>query len=518
LSGDGDAAAGDGTEETPVLVANVVTGEVKVSSRPSGASVWLEDEEIGRTETPPLELPVGPVELVFRHPDYLDTVYRGEIEEGFQQIAVELLEDRRPISGSRWINSLGMDFVPSEGGAPRTAEPVSSQAFSLFLEETGRSIPMNGFGGLAGVRDEQARWAFCDWVTRRDRATGYLGREQYHRPVVVEGGIADTFHCEVANEVGTLLLNSEPEGASVTVNGRVRGVTPVVLDNVRFGPFEVICALAGYEIETVTGVVDSVEPIALPVVLEPDDSAALDRAWENSLGMRLVPVGDLLVATLETSVRDYRRFVTEADAGMMPGAGFGQGLDHPVAGVTLPEARAFCEWLTAREKRLGLLRPGQRYRLPTDREWTRFTGQAEAPGETPEERGRSGPELYPWGEAWPPPPGTGNFADAGASADFGSYVIEGYEDGFPRTAPCGSFAPLGDGLFDLSGNVWEWVDEPFDRSGEFHVVRGGGWNAYDSRVLRTHYRNPVRPDARENHYGFRYVLADVGTRRVGSGN
>lgn len=504
-----DPPGPDDPKKPDVIIANVVSGELKITSRPSGASVWSDGEEIGRTETPPIEFPVGPIELIFKHPEFRDTVYRGEVEEGFQEVGVDLLPDLGPLAGTPWINSIGLQFSPRAEATHRTAEPISAQAFDLFMQQTGAQIPMNGFQGLAGVRNVEARWAFADWVTRQDRSRGFLGMGEYLRPVTEEGGnlVSDTFFLEIASEFGTLLINSQPEGARVSVNGEFRGLTPLVEDRVRFGPYEIVLDSPGFAPSRLTGVVTTVEPVALTAELERDNSVVFGSPWTNSLGMKMIPVGDLLVATRETSVQEYRQFVSESGGALMPGTGFGQGLDHPAAAMTLLEARLFCEWLTRREAAMGSLRPGQRYRLPTDLEWSRFAGVEGEVGATPQARAQNGGDRFPWGDEWPPPEGTGNFADESGVSSFGIYLIDGYDDGFPETSPCGVFPPIR-GLYDLSGNVWEWIDEPFDESGELYVVRGGGWNAYDRRVLRTAYRNPVRPDSRENHYGFRYVLEE----------
>ncbi len=499
----------DDPENPHFTVAGVVSGELKITSRPSGASVWWDGDEIGRTETPPIEFPIGPVELIFKHPDFRDTVFRGAVKEGFQQVGIDLLPDLGPIADTAWINSIGLQFAPRTEATHRTPEPIAAPAFDLFMQKTGAQIPMNGFQGFAGVRDLEARWAFADWVTQQDRMRGFLGMKEYHRPVTDEGGniISDTFYLEIATGFGTLLLNSNPKGARVIVNGEFRGLSPYVDDRVRFGPYRIGFEAPGFAAVELNGTVTSVEPIALTAELEKDNSAVLGGPWTNTMGMKMIPVGDLLVATRETSVREYRQFIAESGAALKPGAGFGQGLDHPAAAMTLLEARLFCDWLTRKEQAVGRLRSGQRYRLPTDLEWSRFAGEKAEAGTTPQERAQNGGGHFPWGEEWPPPAGIGNFADESGSASFGIYVIDGYNDGFPETSPCGEFPPIR-GLYDLTGNVWEWVDESFDGNGDLYVVRGGGWNAYDRRVFRTAYRNPVRPDARESHYGFRYVLEE----------
>lgn len=86
--------------------------------------------------------------------------------------------------------------------------------------------------------------------------------------------------------------------------------------------------------------------------------------------------------------------------------------------------------------------------------------------------------VFPWGTAWPPPPGTGNYSDETRRRRFpttGEYVTGGYDDGFFSTAPVMSFGPNKLGIYDLSGNVHEWVEDWFDGTHKGHASRGGSW-------------------------------------------
>jgi len=228
--------------------------------------------------------------------------------------------------------------------------------------------------------------------------------------------------------------------------------------------------------------------------------------WENSLGMKFVPVEDVLMAIWPTRVQDYEAFCTATGRGR-PVPDFAQDSTHPVVKVSWEDAIAFCEWLTKKELAAEQLEPGQSYRLPTDHEWSTGAGLPDEGGSTPEERDGKMKE-FPWGKQWPPPPGAGNFADFPSKR--GAPAIPGYKDGFPQTSPVGSFSPNRLGLFDMSGNVWQWCEDSYKGGSagahDWGVLRGGSWGTASPSELRSSYRNVVERSEREVIYGFRCVL------------
>lgn len=508
---EGTGTGGGATGGTKPLTAEIVRGQVKITSQPPAATVYLDGKEIGVTETRLLDLEVGPVELVLKREGYHDHVFRGEVKEGTQVVSAILLPDLGPLPGNPWINSLGMEFRPLGEDRHQSVAEVSVAVFDRFLEETGGQIPRAGLNGIVQVSEDRAIWSFCDWLTETDRRTGHLGPGHYHRPLRSDvSGRKNSFSVTVEHAFGTLVLNSEPAGAKIFRQGALLGETPAVLENLRLGAFELELVKPGYEVAMAMGDLVSTEARDLVVSLERDASVVFGEAWTNSQGMELVPVGALLVARTETPSGAYLEYLTELGVILDP-ASANTALNYPASGVGYAEATAFCDWLTKRERERNLIRPWQRYRLPTDLEWSRFAGLSGESGATPEERNRSGGSGFPWGSQWPPPPGAGNFADASASGILGGKVIADYTDGFETTSPVGRFAPSPNGLLDLAGNVWEWVREPYsDGSDGLQVVRGGGWNSAEREVLATAYRNPVPAAAKDGFHGFRYVLEETG--------
>jgi formylglycine-generating enzyme required for sulfatase activity len=237
----------------------------------------------------------------------------------------------------------------------------------------------------------------------------------------------------------------------------------------------------------------------------------LRSRWENSLGMRFVPVPGtrVLFCIWETRNRDFRSFRPDHDSGAYEGRS-ANGDNQPAVQVSWTDAKAFCDWLTSEEQSARRIAPAQAYRLPHDWEWSVAVGLKELKGGSPRDKDSRTPGVYPWGRQWPPPKGAGNFADLTAKRTFPARPwkwIDGYDDGFAEAAPVGSFPPTRDGLYDLAGNAWEWCEDWRDEKQEYRVLRGGSWRFSQTWELLASYRGDGLPDARRDYVGFRVVLA-----------
>ncbi|MBU6408488.1 MAG: SUMF1/EgtB/PvdO family nonheme iron enzyme [Alphaproteobacteria bacterium] len=145
--------------------------------------------------------------------------------------------------------------------------------------------------------------------------------------------------------------------------------------------------------------------------------------------------------------------------------GWGRGR-RPVINVSWNDAQAYVQWLSERT--------GRRYRLLTSTEWE----IAARAGTTTE---------YSWGDDPPV---------CDQSARNGANFRDCTDD---RTRPVGSFQPNGFGLYDVHGNVWEWVQEG---DGSLRVLRGGAWSLYP-QYLRSAGRLRDIPTVRSSLWGFR---------------
>ena len=241
--------------------------------------------------------------------------------------------------------------------------------------------------------------------------------------------------------------------------------------------------------------------------------------WENSLGMKFVPVPgtNVLFSIWETRVQDFEAFVkaTSHNAGegwRDPGAtrskltvaGFSQTPLHPVTDVSWNDAEAFCRWLTEKERAAGNLSAGQEFRLPTDAEWSRAVGLPAESGATPEDKDGKIENVYPWGAGYPPPRGSGNYSGEG---DGWSGKIDGYTDGAKFTAKVGSYTANRLGIYDLGGNVWEWCSDWFNAERKDRVIRGASFNQGAPGRLVSSYRAPKPPGIRDFNLGFRCVVS-----------
>jgi formylglycine-generating enzyme required for sulfatase activity len=159
-----------------------------------------------------------------------------------------------------------------------------------------------------------------------------------------------------------------------------------------------------------------------------------------------------------------------------------EGGRHPVINVSWDDANAYVTWLAKKT--------GKPYRLLSEAEY--------------EYASRAGSmTAYPWGDAI----GKNNANCNGCGSQWDN----------KQTAPVGSFAANGFGLYDMVGNVWEWTQDcyhdsydgaPMDGSAwskgdcSRRVLRGGSWDTYP-RFIRSADRDGLNTDLRNSDFGFR---------------
>lgn len=233
--------------------------------------------------------------------------------------------------------------------------------------------------------------------------------------------------------------------------------------------------------------------------------------FTNTLGMAFVPVPDtsILMCIHETRNADYLAYAKTSRAvnhtwkEMAASMSSKEDDDKPVTGVSHHEALAFCAWLSKKE--------GRTYRLPSDEEWSAAVGirklEKRVAESTPESLSKRVEDVYPWNGPFPPVSADrcGNYADLSLGNKQKTPVIEGYSDGHPYTAPVMSFKPNELGIFDLGGNVWEWVEDWYNEAQQKRALRGSAWNGRSREVTLSSTRDQRTPGDRGNNHGFRVV-------------
>lgn len=157
--------------------------------------------------------------------------------------------------------------------------------------------------------------------------------------------------------------------------------------------------------------------------------------------------------------------------------------DQPVVGVSWYAARAYCLWLSLLEGKS----PG--YRLPTEKEWEWAAGGKR---DEPDKEKILKVRQYPWGDQPEPTAKHANYGQTeGATTPVGSY-------------PDGATP---DGLYDIAGNVWEWMENWYDEKMKVSkALRGGSWGLKPEYLrCRARYFNYFLPDDLNFSYGFRVV-------------
>ncbi len=515
-----------------------------IRSEPAGAEVYSNGLAMGVTP-----LPLNPAEGVpaiyqVRLPGYrMHELEHTADKKHPTTYELKLEKSKLPQPGERWENCLKMAFVPKQGG--HTSErPVEMKFFDSFIKATGRSVEGRVVRyQIRGVKEPAYivvvpsgdAEAFRYWLADRDRDGGFLTNEHHYElealPYVdSESGTGDdradekpdardwqAFFLRVERQgYGSIVVRTNPEGVKVFQAGELLGITPLELPRVKTGEVEFELRAEGYTDLVLDGDVTENEMLELYADMLQRRNVVYGREWRNSTGLKLVPLGEVLMSSTETRRKDYGAYVKATNARRpqnYPGQIPQKSAQFPVVGIDVEEARAFCAWLTKVERDEKLIQPTDSYRLPTDEEWSRAVGLPLERGKDPAERNSRIRGVYPWGYEWPPPRGVDNFAD-GSGARHGGLVnvISGYDDRFPALAAVIALPASAKGFSGLAGNVSEWVETPFestpaDKSKPLATVRGGNWRTFDADELLSSYRLGLPPGTRRDNVGFRVVLA-----------
>ena len=256
-------------------------------------------------------------------------------------------------------------------------------------------------------------------------------------------------------KTGNIIVTSTANSARVYVDGKFAGETPYTMGSVSPGSYEIKVRKTGFSDFTAT--INAAEGQEVEVFAKLEQLATVPEITEPVTGMRFVFVGG---GTFQMGDTDGDGFEDERPLhavrldGFYLGkyevtqrqwkalmetnpSAFGSGDSYPVENVSWNDAQEFITRLNQKSGR-------NKYRLPTEAEWEYA---ARSGGKEEKYAGFSAEnEIFQYG----------NFCDLNCELDWKEM---GQNDRYKNTAPVGSFAPNGLGLYDMTGNVWEWVSD-----------------------------------------------------------
>lgn len=478
--------------------------KVSVATKPAGANIWLDGEEVGITPRE-LEVDAGTRHLELIHPDYAahvadfvvlanEDLDLGEIE--LNQTPTHLVINSKPSNASVYINE------QSRGTTPLTITAAPNTTYQLRVVKSGyRSLT---------------------------------------RSVQVGAGERKAVSIGLQPILGTITMQVTPTTASVYVDGKKVGTGNQTLTlNTRQHAIEV--RESGYNTEKISALPDAARPLEYKVALALKNNAgAKGTSVTNSQGQTLrlmMPSGifsmgasrreqgrrsnesirqveltrPFYIGVHEVTNEQFARFDSKYNAGSFSGVNLSVA-KQPVVNISWEQAARYCNWLSEQEdltityrEKNGTLVANSKintgYRLVTEAEWA-WVARVQADGTM---------LRYAWGDRYPPTSAIENYADIQVQRIV-SLTIPNYDDGFVGPAPIGSFAVNHKGVFDIAANVAEWMHDYYSiysassktsvnpvgpDQGKHHVIRGASWlrgELSNTRLAYRDYSAKSRPD------------------------
>ena len=502
---------GLGKRQTLDVALTPAWGMLGITTAPPGAAVIIDDQPVGTT---PLKAEI------------LSTGSRVELrKDGFRT----------------WLGTLSTP-AGSDSDHPPIALMIADGYVNVDSQPRGASVTVNGdFQGLTPV----------DIAVRPNRAhridfflTGYL---KHQREITAKPEQQLALKVKLKEDIGEIVLNIVPNDALIFIDGQ------------RIGQGSQTLRLPSKE-QRLEVRRDGYQTAARSLLPKPGQQQALslslitkeDAYWARRPA-KITAFGDIELAlmrptqpfqmgaprrepgrrsneveravvlkrpfylgTKEITNRQFRLWRNEHSSSAFQGNTLDMQ-DQPVANVSWEEAARFCNWLSQRDQLTPFygVEDGRiatnnwranGYRLPTEAEW------AWAAKIKP----NNSSVMYAWdNNRYPPDTVVANYADASAMSVV-RFSLPSYKDNYPVSAVVGTFKPNARGLYNMSGNVAEWVNDYYDlqphsaapledpRGPQFgvrKVVRGASWRLGSRSELRLSYRD--NSEAKRLDLGFR---------------
>lgn len=485
-------------------------GTLALDSYPSGATLSVDEQPYGQTPLD-IELLAGSHKLQLSHPGYQSWQQRIDIRAG----------ESLAISQAR--------LLPASATLQLTSTPA------------GASVSLDGlYQGKTPLELSLSAGTNHELLLLRE------GYQPTRREIQANAGSSQSLALSLAPLLGKVSVSTSHQDALLYINDILLGRANQTLE-LAAHPQKLRVSLAGHAdfIQTLT-------PRAGQTIKVQAKLKTLEQARFEALPSQLTLLGDVrlklfhpqvsfemgasrreqgrranetlhkvtlarpfYLGTTEVTNRQYRQFASFHSSSHAEGASL-DGDNQPVVNISWLEAARFCNWLSAQEglqpfyliednQYQGFNATANGYRLPSEAEWAWASRYQQ-----------DHMQQFNWGQQLPPPAGIANLAGMESAALVGD-VLAGYEDNFKVSAPVASFHADNKGLYDLMGNVSEWVHDVYQihsglnfkadtdplgaQQGIHHVIRGASWAHGRLTEVRLSYRD-YGSDARRD-VGFR---------------
>ncbi len=457
------------TERQNVSAAlQTIYGAIDISSQPDGAMIYVDGKESGRTPSVLKDIAAGSRTI---------TIAADGFEKWSRKVVV--------VKGE--VAKFAAELTRSVGDLRIVSEPSRAEVFLAGVSK-----------GLTPLTLKKLETGPLMIELRKDCFQTAIKEVTIKPKVLVESRL------QLAANCGRLVVNSRPVGAKWYLDGEYRGVTPGDVDGLVTGEHRVKLVLDSYKEKTVTVNLKAGGRETLLGQLEANLPEASRASREPNTGMEFVlaPKGcfqmgsdtsdsernvdegprhevcldEFWIGRTEVTQGQWQQIMNQNPSTLKIGK------DYPVVNVSWKDIQLFIQKLNEVNKGKYV------FRLPTEAEW--------------EYACRSGGKQERF---------------AGGNTVDGLAWHEGNSKRYFH--PVGKKTPNGIGAFDMSGNVYEWVQDVYgtdaygkhqknnplmQAEGKYRVCRGGSWLMRSSECRATN-RSYYFPDSRNYNLGFRLV-------------
>jgi formylglycine-generating enzyme required for sulfatase activity len=510
--------------ETITLTLEKETGESYIQSSPSGASIYLNGNYKGTTPKTLTGLEAGTYSL---------KVTKSGYEDKTETIGVE--------AGERTTKNYNLTKEITEGSLYIKSSPSGA---SVYLD-----------GTYKGTTPKQIENISAGSYTLKVTKSGY---EDESMTINVRAGETAEKTVYLTEEMGELYISSSPSGANIYIDGSYKGTTPKTINGLNAGYYDIKLKKDGYEEKTeynvrVTAGKQTTKQMTLNKIQTESEPELTEMVfveggtfkmgdefgdlWDSCRPVHSVTLSyDYWLGKYEVTFDEYDRYCEETGTSnandrrvewdakeekWIWGKNMGRG-KRPVINVNWSKAIKYCNWLSEKEglkvayddegnllnkngNRTDDITKVEGYRLPTEAEWE-YAARGGKENKGYQYSGSNNLDEVGWYEQ-----------NCGTKGYSGSWKNEYVETLDMQTHEVGTKKPNELGIYDMSGNVWEWCQDWYDDSyyGESpsndpvnlnnasrRVSRGGSWGSGASRC-RVAYRDFYGPSSSFSYLGFR---------------